>query len=42
MNKYNFELTFPKNNTNNATQIDHIWTNVPTQQCHFGSIETIG
>jgi hypothetical protein len=35
MNKYKFI----NNTTINDKQIDHIWTNAPTQQCHFGTIQ---
>ncbi len=35
MNKYNLKLTFIESTTINDTQIDHIWTNAPIQQCHF-------
>jgi hypothetical protein len=31
---------FFKNTAFNNTQIDHIWTNAPTQQCHVGSMKT--
>jgi endonuclease/exonuclease/phosphatase family metal-dependent hydrolase len=37
MKKYNFKLTFSKSITISDTQIDHIWTNAPIQQCYFGS-----
>jgi hypothetical protein len=36
MNKYNLKLTFIESTTINDTQIDHIWTNAPIQQCHIG------
>jgi hypothetical protein len=36
MNKYNLKLIFFKNTTINDTQINHIWTNAPIQQCHYG------
>jgi hypothetical protein len=39
MNKYNLKFTFIENNTINDTQIDHIWTNAPIQQCHFGTTQ---
>jgi hypothetical protein len=39
MNRYNFKFTFIKNTTINDTQIDHIWTNAPIQQCHFGTTQ---
>ncbi len=35
MNKYNLKLNFIESTTINDTQIDHIWTNAPIQQCHF-------
>jgi hypothetical protein len=34
LNKYNFKLIFIETTTINDTQIDHIWTNAPIQQCH--------
>jgi hypothetical protein len=37
MDKYEFKKKFFENTTFNNTQIDHIWTNAPTQQCHVGS-----
>jgi hypothetical protein len=39
MYKYKLKLTFFENTTINNTQIDHIWTNAPTQQCHSGVIQ---
>jgi len=42
MNKHNLKFTFIKNTTINDTQIDHIWTNAPIQQCHFGTNKHIG
>ncbi len=33
-NTSNFHITFIENTTFNNTQIDHIWINVTTQQCH--------
>jgi hypothetical protein len=39
MKKYNFKLTFFESIAINDTQIDHIWTNAPTQQCYFGSTQ---
>jgi hypothetical protein len=40
MNNYNLKLTFIENTTINDTQIDHIWTNAPIQQCHFKMTQT--
>jgi hypothetical protein len=37
MNTHGFHITFIENTTPNNTQIDHIWTNAPTQQCHTRS-----
>jgi hypothetical protein len=38
MDKYEFKKKIFKNTTlNNNTQIYHIWTNAPTQQCHVAS-----
>jgi hypothetical protein len=34
--KYKLNLTFTENTTIDNTQIDHIWTIAPTQQCHWG------
>ncbi len=34
MDKYELNRKFFENSTLNNTQIDHIWTNAPTQQCH--------
>jgi hypothetical protein len=39
MNTYGFHITFVESTTLNNTQIDHIWTNAPTQQCHSGSTQ---
>jgi hypothetical protein len=36
MYKYKLKLTFTKSTTIDDTQIDYIWTNAPTQQCHSG------
>jgi hypothetical protein len=36
INNYNLKLTFIENSIVNDTQIDHIWTNAPIQQCHYG------
>ncbi len=35
MYKYKLKLTFIESTTIDNTQIDHIWTNAPTQQCHL-------
>jgi hypothetical protein len=40
MKKYNFKPTFFKSITISDTQIDHIWTNAPIQQCYSGSTQT--
>jgi hypothetical protein len=34
MNTQKFKLLLFEYTTINKTQIDHIWTNAPTQQCH--------
>jgi len=39
MNTHGFHITFRESITPNNTQIDHTWTNVPTQQCHSGSTQ---
>jgi hypothetical protein len=36
MYKYKLKFTFTNNTTINNTQINHIWTNAPTQKCHLG------
>jgi hypothetical protein len=36
MYKYKLKLIFTKSTTIDNTQIYHIWTNAPTQQCHSG------
>jgi len=36
MYKYKLKLTLIENTAIDNTQIDHIWTNAPTQQCHSG------
>jgi len=41
MHKYRLKLFFFfKSTTINNTQINHIWTNAPTQQCHLGITQT--
>ncbi len=35
MNKYGLQLVLYETTTIYKTQIDHIWTNVLIQQCHF-------
>jgi hypothetical protein len=38
VNNYNFNIvSFKSTNICNITQMNHIWINAPTQQCHFGS-----
>jgi hypothetical protein len=39
MNTHNFHITSNENTTHNKTQINHIWTNVPSQQCHVRSTQ---
>jgi hypothetical protein len=39
MNTHGFHITFIESTTLNNTQINHIWTNAPTQQCHTRSIQ---
>jgi len=36
MYKYKLKLTFIESTTIDNTQIDYIWSNAPTQQCHLG------
>ncbi len=36
MNKYKLKFAFIESTTIGSTQIDYIWTNAPTQQCHSG------
>jgi len=38
VNMHNFHIPCTKSTTPNKTQIDHMWTNVPTQQCHVGTM----
>ncbi len=40
MYKCKLKLIFSKSTTINNTQIDHIWTNAPTQQCHSKVTQT--
>jgi len=40
INKCKLVFFLSKSTTLNNTQIDHIWTNAPTQQCHVGSMKT--
>jgi endonuclease/exonuclease/phosphatase (EEP) superfamily protein YafD len=40
MSKYKLKFFFSKSTTINNTQIDHIWTNAQTQQCHSGITQT--
>jgi hypothetical protein len=35
MNTHDFHITFIQSTTPNNTQINHIWTNARTQQCHI-------
>lgn len=38
VNNYNCSIVpFKSTNICNITQMNHIWINAPTQQCHFGS-----
>jgi hypothetical protein len=40
MKTHSFHITFIESTTlNNNTQIDHIWTNAPTQQTHNESTQ---
>jgi hypothetical protein len=39
MNMHNFHITCIESITPNKTQFDHIWTNVPTRQCHVGTTQ---
>ncbi len=39
MNTNNFHITFIESTTLNNTQIDHIWINATTQQCHTKLIQ---
>jgi endonuclease/exonuclease/phosphatase family metal-dependent hydrolase len=39
INTHGFHITFIASTTPNNTQIDHIWTNAPTQQCHSESTQ---
>ncbi len=39
MNMHNFHITCIKSTRPNKTQIDHMWTNARTQQCHVGTTQ---
>jgi hypothetical protein len=39
MNTHDFHITFIQSTTPNNTQINHIWTNARTQQCHIESTQ---
>jgi hypothetical protein len=39
MYEYKLKPTFTKSTTIDNTQIDHIWTNASTQQCHSGETQ---
>jgi len=39
MNMHNFQITCIKSTRPNKTQIDHMWTNARTQQCHVGTTQ---
>jgi len=39
INIHNFHITCIESTTPNNTQINCIWTNAPTQQCHIGSTQ---
>jgi hypothetical protein len=39
MKTHVFDITFIESTTPNNTQIDHIWTDAPIQQCHNGSTQ---
>jgi hypothetical protein len=39
MNLHNFHITCIESTTPNKIQIDDIWTNAPTQQCHVGTTQ---
>jgi hypothetical protein len=39
MNKHKLKSFFSKSKNLNNRQINHIWTNAPTQQCHVGSMK---
>ncbi len=39
MNTHGFHITFIACTTRDNAQIDHIWTNAPTQQCHIESTQ---
>jgi hypothetical protein len=40
MDKYKLKFIFSKSTTINNTQINHIWINAPTHQCHLRITET--
>jgi hypothetical protein len=35
MDKYKLKFIFSESTTINNTQINHMWINAPTQQCHL-------
>jgi endonuclease/exonuclease/phosphatase family metal-dependent hydrolase len=39
INMHNFHIPCIESTTPNKTQIDHMWTNAPTQQCHVGTTQ---
>jgi hypothetical protein len=39
MYKYKLKFTSTESTTIDNTQIDYIWINAPTQQCHLGATQ---
>jgi hypothetical protein len=39
MYEYKLKLTFIKSTTIDNTQVNYIWTNASTQQCHLGETQ---
>jgi hypothetical protein len=39
MDKFKLKLQFSENTTKFRSQLDHIWANVPKNECEYGVIE---
>jgi hypothetical protein len=40
MDKFQLKLQFSESTTKVESQLDHIWANIPKNQCKYGVIET--
>jgi hypothetical protein len=40
MDKFQLKSQFNENTTKNRFQLDHVWTNVPKNECKYGVTET--